>query len=357
VRGGQQAEAEALLKTASEAAGDNKDTIQALAGEAYVAEGKVEQGLQLLKQAMTDNPSKLEYLSRIVQVLNQEKRYGESIAILDAQIAKVKDADKFRLEQLRGDVYLQQKDYDKAIATFRGLVTKYPTSLDNYQLLVDALNAAGKYDESYKTISQAETALDKSNTESVKSLRGITYYKQKRYDQAEKVFKDLLKTKPVRPDEYQYMLGSIYLDQKRWDDAEKILRQALETNPANANILNALGYMYAERGVRLQEAKELVRRALELNPVAPHILDSMGWVLFRMGKPQEAKEYIERAAKSMQDAEIYSHLAEIYNALGDKEKAEEMKRRVLEAEVHTVDKQSLIAPSPKPTRQTSKRQL
>ena len=351
---GQQAEADALLKKATESAGDAKDAILSLAGEAYVSEGKIEPGIELFKQALSAQPAKLEILVRLVQVLNQEKRFGESLALIDTQNAKVKDVDKFRLEQLRGDVYLQQKDYDKAIATFRGLVQKYPTSLDNYQLLVDAFNAAGKYDDSYNAIKQAELTLDKSNVESVKMLRGITLYKQKKYDQAEKLYKELIRAKSSRPDEYQYMLGSIYMDQKRYDDAEKILRQAMEANPTNANILNALGYMYAERGIKLPEAKELVSKALQLNPVAPHILDSMGWVLFRMGKPAEARDYIERAAKSMQDGEIYQHLSEIYSALGDKTKAEEMQKKVQESEPPT---STTEAPTPKPVKQPSKRQL
>ncbi|MGI8908545.1 MAG: tetratricopeptide repeat protein [Candidatus Sumerlaeaceae bacterium] len=352
VRSGQQAEAEALLKKGSDAAGEGKDTVLALTGEAYVAEGKVEKGIELLKQALEHQPAKLDYLVRLVQVMNQEKRHGESLALIDAHTAKVKDPDKFRLEQLRGDVYLQQKDFDKAIAAFRGLVQKHPTSLDNYQLLVDALNSARRYDEAFATIKQAEGALDKSNTEAVKMLRGITLYKQKKYDQAEKVFKELVRTPNGKPDEYQYMLGSIYMDQKRYDEAEKVLKQALEGNPTNANILNALGYMYAERGIKLQEARTLVTKALELNPAAPHILDSMGWVLFRLGKPAEARDFIERAAKSMQDAEIYQHLAEIYSALGEKDKAEEMQRKVQEAEP-----QSTSAPEPNPVKQTSKRQL
>jgi tetratricopeptide (TPR) repeat protein len=358
---GQQSEADAVLKKALDAAGDAKEAVYSLGGEACIAENKVEQGLELLKKALEAQPAKIEVLARIVQVLSQEKRYGEGIALIDAQSAKVKDADRVRLEQLRGDVYLQQKDYEKAIATFRGLISKYPGSLDNYQLLVDVLNAAGRYDESFNTIKQAELSLDRSNAEAVKSLRGITYYKQKKYDQAEKVFKDLIRSKPSRPDEYQYMLGSIYMDQKRYEDAEKILKQALEGNPTNANILNALGYMYAERGIKLQEARELVTKALALNPVAPHILDSMGWVLFRLGKPAEARDYIERAAKTMQDAEIFGHLAAIYEALGEKDKAAEMQKKVQESEAQqpavAPQEQNTAAPVQKQPRQPVKRQL
>ena len=88
----------------------------------HTSESQTTQAIELYKQAFEQKSSKLEYLMRLVQLYSQQKRYDEALALVDQQEPRAKDADKPKLEQLRGDVYLQQKDYDKAIAVFRGRI-------------------------------------------------------------------------------------------------------------------------------------------------------------------------------------------------------------------------------------------
>lgn len=328
LKSGQEEKATALVDSATTGPEDARDTVLALIGETYYNEGYTREGLKYYRNAYDLKPQRLEYVARIVQMLLREKHYEEALKEIEAARENVGASDRARLEQLRGDVFLEQKKYDEAIAIYRKMVKEDPSDLNAYQLLVDALNAARRFDESLKVISEAEKKV--TDEEAVKMLRGLTLYKQKNFDRAEAIFKELAKSDSDRADDYYYMLGSVYMDQKRWDQAEKALRQAVKINPVNANALNALGYMYADRNIKLEEARSLVSKALELNPSAPHILDSMGWVYFREGKLLEAREYVEKAAKRMNDAEIFDHLGDIYNELGNKQKAQEMYRNALD---------------------------
>jgi len=93
--------------------------------------------------------------------------------------------------------------------------------------------------------------------------------------------------------------------------AEQDLRAIIQNDPENAMALNALGYTLSDRTDRQREAFRLIETAYELDPDNPAILDSMGWVLFKLGRPAEALEYIERAAATDPHAEIVAHLIEV----------------------------------------------
>jgi tetratricopeptide (TPR) repeat protein len=99
------------------------------------------------------------------------------------------------------------------------------------------------------------------------------------------------------------------------------LQVLVSEDPLDADALNALGYVMADRTQDFEEALAFIERALELSPEQPAILDSMGWVLFRLGRVEEALDYLQRAFSGQEDAEIAAHLAEVLNALGREEEA------------------------------------
>jgi tetratricopeptide (TPR) repeat protein len=112
--------------------------------------------------------------------------------------------------------------------------------------------------------------------------------------------------------------------------AEQDFRRILQIEDDNAMALNALGYTLTDRTDRHQEAYRLIRRALELEPESAPILDSMGWVYFRMGQPEQALPYLERALAGEDNPEIAAHLGEVLLALGREAEAREVLEQALE---------------------------
>lgn len=87
---------------------------------------------------------------------------------------------------------------------------------------------------------------------------------------------------------------------------------------------NSVGYTYADLDRNLPEAEKLISHALKSKADSPEYLDSMAWVFFRMRKLKEAAAYIQRAVTAggtYPDAVIADHAGDIFNALGDREKA------------------------------------
>ena len=125
--------------------------------------------------------------------------------------------------------------------------------------------------------------------------------------------------------EYLYLID-------RFDEAEPELRTAFDLDPEHAAALNFLGYSYAERSERLDEALDLVERALELDSWNGAYLDSLGWVYYQMGRYDDARGPLERAAREMpKDPTILEHLGDVYSSLGERSSALSAWQRALDA--------------------------
>jgi tetratricopeptide (TPR) repeat protein len=159
------------------------------------------------------------------------------------------------------------------------------------------------------------------------------------------VYDKALEYKPAAID--MLLARSVLLEQlDRLDAAIADLERAVRIAPDDAVVLNAYGYILANRTQQTRKAWTYVRRAIELAPGNPPILDSVGWALFRLGRYEEARSYIEEAWALLQDPELASHLAEIYWTLGERERAREL-----------LDMTLAKWPDSKPARQTSERLL
>lgn len=107
----------------------------------------------------------------------------------------------------------------------------------------------------------------------------------------------------------------------RLDILERDLRAILAVEPDNAEALNALGFTLADRTERYDEALVLLERALALKPEDYYVIDSMGWVLYRMGRLEEAINYLQRALGLSPDPEVAAHLGEVLWVMGRKDAA------------------------------------
>jgi len=195
-----------------------------------------------------------------------------------------------------GLVYLEQDSVQQAIDVLReGIAKSYSNRKDLQYYLATAL---GRAEEFGQVIPIAKT-LAKQNPEEIR---------------------------------YLFLLGSSLERVQQFDSAATVFLEILRLDPNNAQTLNYLAYMWADLGVNLEQSKEMIERALELESDNGAFLDSYAWVLYKMGRYEEAREYIARAIDAMDEPDpiMFEHYGDIHYALGNIDEAREKWERSLE---------------------------
>jgi tetratricopeptide (TPR) repeat protein len=111
---------------------------------------------------------------------------------------------------------------------------------------------------------------------------------------------------------------------------EAVYKKILTLSPDNPYALNNLGYLYAEYGVNSQLSQDLCQKAVNLSPDNPGFRDSLGWASFKnrdfITSEQELKKSLAMRSNVY---EPNYHIATLYYATGQLEKAEKYYRQAL----------------------------
>jgi len=67
--------------------------------------------------------------------------------------------------------------------------------------------------------------------------------------------------------------------------------------------MNNLAYILSERAQDLEFALNLADRALEKEPDQHNLLDTKGWILYKLGRLQEALQFVSKAASMDEESE------------------------------------------------------
>jgi tetratricopeptide (TPR) repeat protein len=271
-------------------------------------------------------------LEGLIDLFDRTKRFDDALRAcqefleLPSREKNIERVKPFVLEKMIL-VLTKQGKFDDALKLSDKMIEADEGGWYFVRLKAEVLRESGKLDESAKEFEDALEKLDKA-----KKLEDDT---KARYKEA-----------------LRYSLSGVYTDANKIDKAVEVLRGLLKDKPESASYHNDLGYIMADHDMNLDEAEKLIRKALDLDKEARKklrdegkldpeydkdnsaYLDSLGWVLFKKKNYTEAKKYFLEAVKDedAQHVEIYDHLAEVYAAAGEKDKAVETWKKALSLE-------------------------
>ncbi len=288
------------------------------------------------------NPQSKEIRHHLIRLFLQDKAYREALGELETILKE--DPDDMDAQLRMGLVYGELKEYSKAITQLTKILTARPAELrvrDYLGLMYEELKEYDKAIEAYQSNLKVQPSYADGHlhlgflyyrlkrsaeaiphlTEVVKQnpkqsdaylLLGLTYLQSEQYASASQAFEEGIRYNPGNPD-LLFNLGTVYDKLNRFDDVIRTMESALQVDPKHADTLNYLGYTYADRDMKIQEAVELTQRAVSLKPDNGYYVDSLAWALFKMGRLDDAKAEITKAATLVKDDPvIYEHLGEIY---------------------------------------------
>ena len=240
-------------------------------------------------------------------------------------------------------VLMMQKKYDDVVDLCRGLLASRNlggVGLDElfHSYMAAALAELGRYEEA---LAHADSAIkvssDKQKLEA-RLQKAAILAQAKRYDEAIRESVETMKSFPkiTTAIKARYTLSNIYSLKGDYEKSEEQLRLILETDPEAPLANNNLGYQMADRNVNLDEAERLIRRAIESDRSMRKeageegdnaaYVDSLGWVLFRKGKLDEGREWLEKAVvlpDGTDDGSVWDHLGDVYAKMRLNAKAKE----------------------------------
>lgn len=154
-------------------------------------------------------------------------------------------------------------------------------------------------------------------------MRAGLYGQQEQYEKAFKLLTDALADQSDQRD-LLYTRALIAERMKKLDVLEADLKKILAKYPDDAESLNALGYSLLDNAARYTEAEKYLQHALQVQPNEAVIMDSFGWLQFKLGRLDQALDYLERAYAKQPESEIAAHLSEVLWVLGRKDEAKKI---------------------------------
>jgi tetratricopeptide (TPR) repeat protein len=357
--GDQEAQFEALKQALSY--NESMPTILFQAAETARELGKTEEAEDYYKKAsilyeryssrMQDDPTWQLQLGKVS--MNGTRKYDVAVAAFDRVLELLNGSEQMQgliseAEAGKARTLFFMEDYEPAAELFfknqNYIFARVPESIP---VLLLSYAEAGRVEQALNLLTQLRGGGNEELIQYINRLRATVFSIADRYEEALKIFDNLMKNYGDNVDNYT-QFSQIHLDAKNHDEAEKVIDLALEKFPEeqsdllfvkavilermemreesvkiladlveidkeNHLALNFLGYTMAEMGKDLVGAKNYLLRALALDPYQGSYLDSLAWVYYKMGDMVNAERYLLEAMKTRyRSAEVREHVGFLY---------------------------------------------
>lgn len=291
--------------------------------------------------------------SRALYLLSEAQRRTGDFAAAEVTARRLVGLDSRGLGGLRqlAQIYEDQREHQKIVELLEPVITARLRAADAADLtsdtfrslvfeLASAYEAQRQFDRAVALLTQARSLTPTDPAVAVRLARS-----QEDGGKGDDAIRTLQAAVAAFPNEpaVKLSLASTFERQRKYSEAEGVFRQVIVADPKNADALNSLSYMLAERGQRLDEAVSLVERALAMEPGNPAYLDTLGWAYYKQNRFDLAEQPLRDAAKQLPTTSvIQSHLGDVLNRRGLYQEAIDAWQLALDGDGDSVSRSELI---------------
>jgi tetratricopeptide (TPR) repeat protein len=294
----------------------------------YQAQGRNDEAAKILQDLLkktekpdnnysqSDRSNRAVFIERLGRIYRDQSNYSAAVETFRKMLVLGDESSESGYQEII-DTYREAKQWPQATAAAKEAVQKLPNNRDLRMVLDAQLADTGDADKALADVRSLLKGTAEDRPVHVALAQMNT--RLKRWADAEAALDkaEQLATKPEDKEYVSFLRGSTYERQKKYDEAEAEFRKVLAAEPQSAVTLNYLGYMNADRGVRLEESLNYIKQAVSLEPANGAYLDSLGWVYFRLGKYDLAEENLNKASQHMgSDPSVQEHLGDLYQKTG-----------------------------------------
>jgi tetratricopeptide (TPR) repeat protein len=294
----------------------------------YQAQGRSDEAAKILQDLLkktekadnnysqSDRSNRAVFIERLGRIYRDQSNYSAAVETFRKMLTLGDESSESGYQEII-DTYREAKQWPQATAAAREAVQKLPNNRDLRMVLDAQLADTGDADKALADVRSLLKGTAEDRPVYVALAQMNT--RLKRWADAEAALNkaEQLSVKPEDKEYVAFLRGSTYERQKKYDEAEAEFRKVLAAEPQSAVTLNYLGYMNADRGMRLEESLNYIKQAVNLEPGNGAYLDSLGWAYFRLGKYDLAEENLNKASQHMgSDPSVQEHLGDLYQKTG-----------------------------------------
>ncbi len=248
-----------------------------------------------------------------------------------AQEAGVSDDAKTRLTLTAAALLKEQDRTDEALATLVAVPKTSPLFFESRLRAAELRRDQGKTAEAAGLAEGAAAAAGDNAGQKLDVAIALAFIDEKRGDTVIAT-RRLEALRASQPDQARLLLSLAMIEERRgaWQRALDLVEPLIKKKPNSVEALNFWGFVAADHGHDLDKARRRLQAAAALEPGTGAVLDSLGWVGFRAGQLDKAGLFLEQAGRlDLADAEILSHLGDLYAKRSEPERAAAAYRKAL----------------------------
>lgn len=248
--------------------------------------------------------------------------------------------DRPEVVRLYGEHLIASGETEQALAWYKRHLADVPPDREVYTMVVDIESYLRRPDSVDRYLARALADFPDDAELRLRKAHSLAF--AHRYDESAKAYREALRyvgTDSLRSAVWGF-IGDMYQQQGMGDSPtteraferggsmwKRFMRmsyeaydRALKLDRNNVAVLNNYAYFLSLEGRDLERALEMSGRAVALTDNNPTYLDTHAWVLFRLGRLEEAKKYMQQAVSldGQQSPELQVHYGDILAALGER---------------------------------------
>ncbi len=229
-------------------------------------------------------------------------------------------------QAIYGDFLVISEKYTDAKDQYLKSIQLDDKNFTVWQQLFYCYSQLGDYKEMLEYTSRALDLYPEQSL--VYMFHGIALAQNDRHSEAIKVLttgSKLVVDNDAQLFQFYSSLGDSYNELKDYIESDKNFEKALKINPDDPFLLNNYSYYLSLRGEKLEKAEEMSKRSNDIQPGQASFEDTYAWILYRLGKYEEAKQYLQKALDHGGESSgtILEHMGDVLFQLGDTDKAVE----------------------------------
>lgn len=325
--------AETYLILANEATNyNNAGYLRALARN-YISQHRFKEALKFLLKAEANGENLAGTQKMLFDVHLELGNFKEAKTYLE-QIKKMSDFDylirlsKWSDHQGNLDAAIKYMEQAKSVAEASNVPS---TKQWVYTNLGDYYGHAGRIDDSYNHYLKA-LELDATDAYAKKGIAWIVYSYEKNADEALRILNEVTKTYQA-PDYYllKAEIAEFKGDEELKEEQLAWYHKAVK-NPMYGDMYNTYNaLLLADNKRETAKALKIAYEEIENRPT-PQSYDLLAWTFYNHGDVEEALKLAEKhVIGKTSEPDVLLHLAKIYKANGEVEKAKKLKEELLES--------------------------